>query len=33
MIGIDVANTTSTKRDENKADASREMYVTIDLEK
>ena len=32
MIGIDVANTPSAKKDENKADDSREMYLTIDLE-
>ena len=32
MIGIDVANTTSAKKDEIKADTSREMHLTIDLE-
>ena len=32
MIGIDVANITSAKKDEIKVDTSREMHSTIDLE-
>ena len=32
MIGIDVANITSAKKDESKVDTSREMHLTIDLD-
>ena len=32
MIGIDVTNITSAKKDEIKVDTSREMHLTIDLE-
>ena len=32
MIGIDVVNTTFAKKDDIKADTSREIYLKIDLE-
>ena len=32
MIGIDVANTTNAKKDDIKADTSREIHLKIDLE-